>query len=448
MRKLGSLINRHRHANWALLDQSVVSGSNFIIGILLARFLGPEAFGIFVLLQSLMLYVNSFQGALIFQPMMSAAPQLADAERSKYLQGVFAVQLMLGLTLGLGTAALAAIAHAFGLIDKVGLEPYTVAAVICAMLAFQLQDWQRRYYFVQEQSRWAFIIDIVSYGGQVGLLALACLTGRLDVPTGFWIIAVASFTAFCLGFLHDSMGPVFAHARDVLREGWRTGRDYLVAWQFQWLGSQGVFMVGASIVGTQAVGGVRATQNIVGPINILFLAMDNFIPIQAARRYASSGLEALSRYLWKVTLWGTVLLAPVLIILSIFAAPLMDLLYGESYVAFAALVYWQAIYIFIQFYLRQTFFFLRTVKATGVILRSGIIMASFSIGIASLTVHQLHATGLMLALLGGVCSSLLYSAWSVRKLAIALRDDTQHHEKKPEKKMEFEPALKSAGGKA
>src|SRR3546814_9780987 len=48
-------------------------------------------------------------------------------------------------------------------------------------------------------------------------------------------------------------------------------------------------------------------------INILFLAMDNLIPVAAARRYGTHGLEALSRYLWKITLWGTLLLAPVLI---------------------------------------------------------------------------------------------------------------------------------------
>jgi O-antigen/teichoic acid export membrane protein len=123
MHKLGLLINRHRHANWAFLDQSVVSGSNFLIGILLARFLGPEAFGIFVLLQSVMLYVNSFQGALIFQPMMSAAPQLVEHERRKYLQGIFAMQLILALVLGLGAGLLGLAALALGLIDLAGLEP-------------------------------------------------------------------------------------------------------------------------------------------------------------------------------------------------------------------------------------------------------------------------------------------------------------------------------------
>ncbi|HYD34416.1 MAG TPA: lipopolysaccharide biosynthesis protein [Methylophilaceae bacterium] len=446
MGKLASLISRHRHANWAFLDQSVVSGSNFIIGILLARFLGPEAFGVFVLLQSVMLYVNSFQGALIFQPMMSAAPQLVDQEKSKYLQGVFAMQLILGLMLGLGVTFLAVAAHALGLIHMAGLEPMTVTAVVCAMLAFQLQDWQRRYYFVHEKARAAFVIDIISYGGQVAMLATAFIMQRLDVATGFWIIAVASLSSFCIGFLHHSLRPVFAHARDVLREGWRTGRDYLVAWQFQWLGSQGVFMVGASLVGTHAVGGVRATQNIVGPINILFLAMDNLIPVAAARRYGNSGLDALSKYLWKITLWGTILLAPVLILLAVFAEPLMGLLYGKSYVAFASLVYWQALYIFIQFYLRQTFFFLRTVKATGVILRSGIILAACSIAIASMTVDKYHAEGLMFALLGGVTVSLAYAAWSVRKLAISLRQEG-------EEPTDFgfdDPQLKkiSAGGKA
>ena len=74
MLKLRNLFNRHRNARWALADQSVVSGANFVTGILLARFLGPEMFGLYVLLQAVLLYVNSFQGALIFQPMMSAAP--------------------------------------------------------------------------------------------------------------------------------------------------------------------------------------------------------------------------------------------------------------------------------------------------------------------------------------------------------------------------------------
>lgn len=425
MRRLISLFHRHRHAKWALTDQAVVSGSNFITGILLARFLGPVSFGMFVLLQSIILYVNSFQGALIFQPMMSAAPQLSETERANYLQGVFALQLSLCFGISIIVGLLALFAHSLGLPAQVGLDSNTLMALIAALLAFQMQDWQRRFYFVQEKAGCAFFIDVISYGSQITLLGVAFVSETLTVATAFWIIAGASFTAFAVGFTRHSLQPVFSHARSVLRDGWRTGRDYLAAWQFQWLGSQGVFMLAAGVVGTHAVGGVRATQNIIGPINIMFLAMDNLIPIAAAKRYSTGGLHGLSKYLWRITFVGTCLLAPVLLLLAVFAAPIMHVLYGEQYVAFAVLVYWQAAYIFILFYLRQTFFFLRTVRASGIILRSGILMALVSITIAALTVHRYHEVGLMLALLCAVCTGLIYTAAASRRLTTVLKKSTQ-----------------------
>lgn len=409
MRRLIELIKRHRHTKWALADQSVVSGSNFVTGILLARFLGPESFGIFVVLQSIVLYVNSFQSALIFQPMMSAAPQLADTQRNHYLQGVFALQLVLCgvLSLIIGIAAL--VIYAFDLYAEFGIDAHIVAALIAAMLAFQLQDWQRRYYFVQEKAGSAFIVDVISYGGQVALLGIAYVSDMLDVATAFWIIAGASSAAFAAGFLHDRLQPVFVHARSVLREGWRTGRDYLAAWQFQWVGTQGVLMFGAGIVGAEGVGGIRAAQNIVGPINILFLAMENVVPVVAARRFGHSGLPGLLSYLGRITTFGSALLIPVLVLLAIFATPIMHLLYGDLYVGASVLVIWQVANIFLQFYLRQTFFFLRTVTATGVIIRAGIVMSITAIVVALLTVHQYHEHAIMAALLCGTAAGLVYS---------------------------------------
>lgn len=425
MRRLIDLIQRHRHTKWALADQSVVSGSNFITGILLARFLGPESFGIFVVLQSIVLYVNSFQSALIFQPMMSAAPQLSDTQRDNYLQGVFALQLMLCSVLSLVILICAAVIHAFDLHVEFGIDPQIVAALIAALLAFQLQDWQRRYYFVQEKASSAFVIDSISYGGQVLLLGLAYYSGRLDVAMAFWIVAVGSFAAFALGFAKDSLQPVFSHARSVLRDGWRTGRDYLAAWQLQWFGTQGVLMYGAGVIGAEAVGGIRAAQNVVGPINILFLAMENVVPVVAARRYGQFGLSGLFSYLGRVTSFGSALLIPVLITLAVFAAPIMHLLYGDQYISAASLVIWQAGSIFLQFYLRQVFFFLRTVTATGVIIRSGAIMSITAVVIAIFTVNQYHETAVMAALFCGTAAGLIYAFTAALKIARRLMRSAQ-----------------------
>ena len=421
MKHLAALIKRHRHVNWTLADQAVVSGSNFITGILLARFLGPESFGMFVLLQSIVLYFNSFQSALIFQPMMSAAPQMAEQQRANYLHGVFALQLMLCGVLSLLIVIITSIIYTFDFHIHLGIDTNIIAATIAALLAFQLQDWQRRYYFVQEKPSSSFLIDTISYGSQVALLGIFYLNNTLNVANAFWIIAGASFTAFAVGFARDSLQPIFLHAQTVLKQGWRTGRDYLVAWQLQWLGTQGVLMFSAGAIGAEPVGGIRAAQNIVGPINILFLAMENVVPVMAAKRFSQRGINGLLAYLGRITMFGSALLIPVLLVLALFSVPVIEFLYGGSYVSYASLVIWQVANIFLQFYLRQVFFFLRTVTATGVIIRSGAIMSITSILIALFTVEQYHETAVMAALLCGTTAGLIYALAAAYKIMQKLK---------------------------
>lgn len=421
MQHLKALIKKHQHVNWTLADQAIVSGSNFITGILLARFLGPQSFGMFVLLQSVVLYFNSFQTALIFQPMMSAAPKLADKPRANYLHGVFALQLMLCSGIGALILMVASILLALNMEQHLGINFSIMAAVIAALLTFQLQDWQRRYYFVQEKPSSAFVIDSISYGTQISLLGIAYVNGQLTVATAFAIIATASFTAFTVGFLRDSLMPVFFHARKVLNEGWRVGRDYLVAWQLQWLGTQGVLMFSAGTIGAGPVGGIRAAQNIVGPINILFLAMENVVPVVAAKRFSQQGIQGLLAYLARITTFGSVLLIPVLLILAVFSSQIIEFLYGRSYVGYAVLVIWQAATIFLQFYMRQVFFFLRTVTATGVIIRAGIIMSVTSVLIALFTVEQYREVAVMAALLSGTVAAFLYALAAAYRIVQKLR---------------------------
>lgn len=427
LRSLHERIRQHcrRQGPWVLIDQAVVSGGNFLIGILLARFLGPESFGAYVLLQAVMLYLNSFQGALIFQPMLSAAPQLSDEGRVHYLQGIFALQLILSavmagvvLLLGLLASFLAGLIPLLAFMNEAGAAP--LLALASAVLAFQLQDWQRRYCFVIENSRGALLQDVLNYAIQVGLFTFAGLNGFLDVTGAFWIVALGSAIAFVVRWSRNRLRPVFAHARAVLHASWRSGRDYLIAWQFQWMGGQGVLVVGAGMVGAEAAGGVRAAQNIVGPVNIFFQAMENVVPIAAARRYASDGLTGLLAYLWRITGWGSAALLPVLLALSLWSEALTRLLYGEVYVAFSVLVIWHAASVLLQFYLRQAFFFLRTVQATGVILRAGILMAISSVLVALVAVPDRHASGVMMALLSGTAVALVYSADAIRRIVLSL----------------------------
>ncbi|OIQ69496.1 hypothetical protein GALL_489040 [mine drainage metagenome] len=137
--------------------------------------------------------------------------------------------------------------------------------------------------------------------------------------------------------------------------------------------------------------------------------MENVVPVIAARRYGQTGMPGLLAYLRRITSFGSAMLIPVLLTLTIFATPITHLLYGDSYAASASLVIWQVGSIFLQFYLRQIFFFLRTVAATGAIIRAGAIMSITAVLMAMFTVRQYQEVGVMAALLAGTATGLMYS---------------------------------------
>ena len=75
------------------IDQGMVSGVNFITGLLLARYLGVEGYGQFVLVNAIVLFFSGIQIALVVSSMMVKAPSLDNNERAIYLNSVVVVNL-------------------------------------------------------------------------------------------------------------------------------------------------------------------------------------------------------------------------------------------------------------------------------------------------------------------------------------------------------------------
>ncbi|MCG8391989.1 MAG: hypothetical protein MI745_02810, partial [Pseudomonadales bacterium] len=86
-------IRAYSHVNWALMDQGVISGVNFLSGILLARFLGIVEFGIFTIAWLVIEFLQSMQHSLIVAPMMSIAPKYSAEERPAYMGAVIVHQV-------------------------------------------------------------------------------------------------------------------------------------------------------------------------------------------------------------------------------------------------------------------------------------------------------------------------------------------------------------------
>ena len=156
------LIERYAYINWALCDQSLVSATNFLTGIMLLRLLGLEEFGRFTLMWLVVLFFNAMQMAMIASPMLSLAPKQLPETKYQFYQVVMLQQLIFScFTFVFLFAACYAGAYFSG--DNV--LPRLALPLACAGFCFQNQDFLRRYFFSRQQPWQAFFNDVISYLG-------------------------------------------------------------------------------------------------------------------------------------------------------------------------------------------------------------------------------------------------------------------------------------------
>jgi O-antigen/teichoic acid export membrane protein len=392
---------------FALADQILVSGCNFLSGIVLLRGLGLTQFGKYAIAYALLLYANNLQLSFVSAPMLSIAPLLREREQEEFLDGMYSVQAISSLLLFL-------VFLFVGLTARLFTDFYDVRSIVAFTFCvgtYQLQDWLRRYYFLRNRGGWAIATDAISYLGQILVLLVLWRFHFLTLSTTFATIAVTSF----LGFL---IGPVTEHmrlSRRHLGTAWSRcktlSRDLLIVNQVRWLGIQGVLLIGTGIVGAEGIGGLRATQNMTGPVNLALLSIENVIPVRLAEEIYRHGADAAYRFTRKATIGGVLLFSIVLIPLILFGKPILRFLYGAEVVAYYVPMLIQMVNMVLATVVRMYFYFFRSVQETKAMLVANGLCAIVSVATIFPLGHFFHASGIILASTSGQIAIILVSVW-------------------------------------
>ncbi len=334
------LLARYGHVNWALADQALVSGVNFLTGILLARFLGLEDFGRFTLAWMAVQFLNSIQHAMINAPMMSIGPKQAAGDAPAYFGAVLVQQAAFA---ALGFALLWAGAVASGAVApdwRLGAVALPMAA---AGAAFQAQDHLRRVFFTQGRPGAAFVSDALRYGGQLVLIVALAAAGDLDAAAALWVIAGVAGLAFAVSFPLAARiawrSEVFAAT---LARHWRFARWLGASALMHWLSANIYTLIAGALLGAGAVGALRAAQNLMGVMHIVFQGLENVVPARAVRHLRDGGVSALGGFL--VRLGGAMVAVTAVVALIAAAAPAfwLELLYGPGFAGYGDVLRWYA----------------------------------------------------------------------------------------------------------
>ena len=395
-KQMKNLVKRYVHWNWALLDQALVSGSNFVVGVLLVRYIGMDQYGRFILAWMLVQFFASVQNALILSPMLSISPKIAINERANYFSATLLLQAGLILLIAALWAIYSSLLKQYG---PASIEQSSNFATVLCVLAVQAQEYMRRCLYAQISSRRAFYLDLVAYGVQIPLIPVV-LRAYASFEAALLVTGCAMMFAVLTGcrWFKITMIPK-ASLRKTARRHWHSSRWLLGSAILQWL-SGNYFMVTAGLfLGPPVVGAIRAAQNLLGVTHVFFQGLENVVPGEASHRYQDGGPKALLQYVGRIALLllaGTALIAIGVVIL---VEPLLRLVYATFDQVSAQAIRWFAplyLLVAITLPLRAA---LRTLESTGAVFIAYIASALFALTASEYFVRHYAVVGVMVGMI-------------------------------------------------
>lgn len=284
-----------KYNTWAglgVLDQMIVSAGNFATGVLLARYLGLEAFGQFTLIWMLVLFALSFNMAIITKPLLTLG---SKNETTGYFNAVHTLQVLLAL-LGFGLTFLGAyIANSLAVFHFSNSMLFSLSFLVSAQL---LYDFYRKYCFVRMQIHKAIVLDSIFYTCQLAGIIVLGWTDYASLPNVLFLLSachlVILFAAiFFAPKLTFHIATLYQTAKTHLEfSGWLVLTAIL-----QWTSGNYFIIAAGSILGVAAVGIIRIIQQLAGLCHILFLTMENLWPVQTAKKYSTDGIKGIVEFL-------------------------------------------------------------------------------------------------------------------------------------------------------
>jgi len=323
----------------AVLDYGLISGSNFLLGVLLARWLAPEQYGAYALAFSIFILVAFLYQALLLEPLSVFSGTAYRNNLRGYLKTTVWIHWAISLVVCLVLGATAIAAHV-----------WWHSAV--SALAFAGMTIATPFILIHGLGRRCFYLKLSPGPAAFGSVFYCVLvTGGVFVI--YWEGWLSSFTAFLvmgLASLVSGVVMVFqltaklepasgtAHLPEVLGKHWEYGKWALGTCVVGWIPNYVYIPLVSSFSGMAAAGKLRALMNFSAPLLQTFAALSMLFLPYAARVQGEEGRHGASVLGRKLALLFVGAGAAYWAVLIPLRQPLFRLVYGGKYLESSYLV--------------------------------------------------------------------------------------------------------------
>lgn len=374
-----------------LFDQGIVSGCNFIFGILLARLLGADLFGIYSVSWLILLFCSGIHQSFIISPMLTLIPcskkKFIDIRNVILLHFIFSIMTFVFINFSLNIY--------IRVVPEWKLSEY-ILIISLVVVVFLNQDFLRRLFFVTDQVKLSVISDLIFNIIRFILLLAVYYRFNLTLNT-IYSILVISYAVSVIIFISKikkCMNFEKLHTfKAYLKNNWKFSKWLVGGAILQWASGNYFSIAGGLIIGSWVVGYVRIMQNLVGFLNVVLLAFENIVPIKMISIYSKKGLRSVLLYALKVLSYIEIPLIFVLMLSLQFSEEIVMIAYGKDYTEHSYLLSWFIIlYIFI-FISSQFRFILRTLNDTKFIFINYILGSLIGIVLSRIIIKNIGLVG-------------------------------------------------------
>ena len=382
---------------FTLLDQIIVSGSSFLITILLIKYTSVKFFGEFSFIWLINYFVLGFQSSLITSPMFTLYPKISDEKKAVFLGNLFFIFLIF-------TAI-------FSLIFIIGINFFTklidldlsfksIISVVACINLFQFHNLIKRFFYCIKKNYLSFYSDLLAYTVFFIIFMYFLRNDNIDLDKffhfysfslligSFFFLLIVKRIQFNLKFFKEH----FLHT-------WKISKWFSLSNLCYWFTYNFWFIASGAILGSVTYGILKSMANIAGFYNLIYQSLEYLFPQKISEEYMKNKTLGMINYANKFTKMGIVVGLIFLISIYFFGESLIALLYSEELTKFAWFLYTFSFINFFQFFTYPINFILRTLDYTKPIFYSYLLAAIFTLLLSNLIINKLNETGVFLGIL-------------------------------------------------
>ncbi len=392
LNKLTKVTNYHL----VFFDQIIVSLCNFLITILILRFLGVQYFGYFSFLWIFLLLINSLQLSYIISPMLSNGPKISKNEIELFYGSVFNQQIIFTIILFLFTYF--TLKYFGNSLSNYELKTFYLSFSL-TIVTTQIYQFLRRLLFSKQLFIKAIISDLFVYFGIIFLIIILNIKNYLDLNILIWCFVIM----FLIGILFNlnlflSLKFSLQKTRDFYLKNWIISKWLLLTSITQWF-SGNLWIINAGIIlGPYIFGVIRACQTILNMVNVFFQSFENIIPSNTSRIYSTEGVLSMKNYLRLFTYKGLISVLFILLIIFFFSEYILIIFYGSEIANYSNILIFLSFVILINFFHFVPIYGLRTLEKTRPIFISYLISSIFALVLSDYVISKFDMKGFIMGL--------------------------------------------------